>query len=150
MIPINTTCVSGVAISEIDGKTKLLVMKRAKEGFWCHVAGKIEQGETAWQAIAREFFEETGIVVSRLYNSEFVEQFYEASLNTIMVVPSFVVMCPPDQAVTINVEHTEYCWCSLEEAKSLVPFPNQKKLYDHVWQHFVLSQPSDYMLIELT
>lgn len=150
MIPINTTCVSGVAISHVDGETRLLIMKRAKEGFWCHVAGKIEQGETGWQAIVREFFEETGIVVNRLYNSEFIEQFYEAHLNKIMVVPSFVVMCPPDQVVTINHEHTEYRWCSLEEAKSLVPFPNQKILYDHLWQHFVLSQPSDYMLIKLS
>ena len=45
MIPINNSIVSGVAISEIDGETKMLLMKRVKGGFWCHVAGSMEEGE---------------------------------------------------------------------------------------------------------
>ncbi|MFL7052984.1 NUDIX domain-containing protein, partial [Vibrio cyclitrophicus] len=63
MIPLNTSIVSGVAISEIDGQMKMLLMKRVKGEFWCHVAGSIEAGETGWQAIVREFEEETQIKV---------------------------------------------------------------------------------------
>jgi dATP pyrophosphohydrolase len=44
MIPIRCKAVSGVALSTIDGETKLLVMKRVKGGFWCHVAGTVEAG----------------------------------------------------------------------------------------------------------
>ncbi len=40
MIPIRCKTVSGVALSTIDGETKLLVMKRVKGGFWCHVAAR--------------------------------------------------------------------------------------------------------------
>ena len=45
MIPIRCKAISGVALSTIDGETKLLVMKRVKGGFWCHVAGTVEAGE---------------------------------------------------------------------------------------------------------
>ncbi len=102
MIPIRCKAVSGVALTTVDGETRLLVMKLVKGGFWCHVAGTVEAGETGWQTIIREFGEETGIKVTELYNGQYLEQFYEASLNTVEVVPVFVVYCPPNQAVTLN------------------------------------------------
>lgn len=149
MIPISAAVVSGVALSNIGGQTKMALMKRSKEGFWCHVAGKIEDGETGWQAIIREFFEETQIVVRELYSAEYLEQFYVASDNRIDVVPAFVVFCPPEQKIMLNAEHTEYRWCTLDEAMGLVPYPNQKKLYEHIWRYFVLEAPSDFLKVDL-
>ncbi|CAH7190949.1 Nudix hydrolase domain-containing protein [Vibrio chagasii] len=137
MIPLNTSIVAGVALSEIDGQTKMLLMKRMKGGYWCHVAGSIEAGETGWQAIVREFEEETKIEAKALYNAQFLEQFYEANVNVIQLIPIFAVLCPPNQAVELNHEHTEYRWCSLEEAKALAPFPNQHAVYEHIWSYFV-------------
>lgn len=137
MIPLNTSIVAGVALSEIDGQTKMLLMKRVKGGYWCHVAGSIEAGETGWQAIVREFEEETKIEAKALYNAQFLEQFYEANVNVIQLIPIFAVLCPPNQAVEFNHEHTEYRWCSLEEAKALAPFPNQHAVYEHIWSYFV-------------
>ena len=133
MIPLNTSIVSGVALSKIDGEVKILLMKRVKGGFWCHVAGSIEEDETGIDAIIREFKEETQIEVSNLFNAQFLEQFYEASVNVIQLIPVFVVMCPPEQEVVLNEEHTEYKWCSLEEALELAPFPNQHAVFKHVW-----------------
>lgn len=137
MIPLNTSIVSGVALSKIDGEVKILLMKRVKGGFWCHVAGSIEEDETGIDAIIREFKEETQIEVSSLYNAQFLEQFYEASVNVIQLIPVFVVMCSPEQEVVLNEEHTEYKWCSLEEALELAPFPNQHAVFKHVWSYFV-------------
>lgn len=137
MIPLNTSIVSGVALSKIDGEVKMLLMKRVKGGFWCHVAGSIEEDETGIDAIVREFKEETQIEASNLYNAQFLEQFYEASVNVIQLIPVFVVMCPPEQEVVLNEEHTEYKWCSLEEALELAPFPNQHAVFKHVWSYFV-------------
>lgn len=137
MIPVNTSIVSGVALSEIDGEMKLLLMKRVKGGFWCHVAGSIESGETGIEAIVREFQEETQIQVSNLYNAQYLEQFYEPNVNVIELIPVFVALCSPKQEVTLNDEHTEYKWCSLEEALELAPFPNQHGVYKHVWSYFV-------------
>ncbi|MGR6839737.1 NUDIX hydrolase [Aliivibrio wodanis] len=137
MIPLNSSVVSGVALSKIDGEVKMLLMKRVKGGFWCHVAGSIEDDETGIDTIVREFKEETQIEVSNLYNAQFLEQFYEASVNVIQLIPVFVVMCPPEQEVVLNEEHTEYKWCSLEEAVELAPFPNQHAVFKHVWSYFV-------------
>ncbi|OOF33161.1 NUDIX hydrolase [Salinivibrio costicola] len=137
MIPVNTSVVSGVALSRIEGEIKMLLMKRVKGGFWCHVAGSIEAGETGVDAIVREFSEETQITVADLYNAQFLEQFYEASVNVIELIPVFVVMCDDNQAITLNDEHTDYRWCSLDEAKALAPYPNQHAVYDHVWAYFV-------------
>ena len=125
-------------------------MERAKEGFWCHVAGKIENDEKAWETIIREFREETKIEVCELYNAECLEQFYEAETNRIMLIPAFVVFCPPNQKVILNEEHTEFKWCTLNEAKVLASFPNQKRLYIHVWEHFVTNKPSKLMAINFS
>ena len=150
MFSINTSVVSGVAISEINGEKKILLLKRTTEKFWCHVAGGIETDEFAWQAIIREFFEETGIAVKELFSAETTEQFYDASKDQYMIVPSFVVICEPNQTVKLNNEHTDFLWCSLSEALKLVPYPGQKNLYLHVWKYFIDSAPSDYMNINIS
>ena len=150
MIPLNTSIVSGVALSEIEGQMKMLLMKRVKGGFWCHVAGSIENNETGWQAIVREFKEETAIDVEALYNAQFLEQFYEHYSNVIELIPVFAVVCLPNQEVTLNEEHTEYRWCTLEEAKQLAPFPNQHAVYDHIWRYFVEKEPNPLYRVKLS
>ncbi|MEZ9487216.1 NUDIX hydrolase [Vibrio breoganii] len=150
MIPVNTSIVSGVALSKIDGETKMLLMKRVKGGFWCHVAGSIEHDETAVEAIIREFDEETQIQVTDLYNAQFLEQFFEASVNVIELIPVFVVLCSVNQEVDLNDEHTEYKWCSLSEALELAPFPNQHAVYKHVWSYFVDRPINPLYRVELT
>jgi len=150
MIPIRSAVVSGVALSVIDGQTKMLLMKRTKGCFWCHVAGSIEPDEKGWQTIIREFREETEIKVTELYNGQYLEQFYESNLNTIEMIPVFVVYCKPNQTIIINHEHTEYKWCLLSEAIELAEFPGQKLLYEHIWNNFVESKPSKLMRVKVT
>lgn len=137
MIPISSSIVSGVALSNIDGEMKMLLMKRVKGDFWCHVAGTIETGESAVQAIIREFQEETKLQVKQLYNAQYLEQFFEAKVNVIQLIPVFVVLCEPKAQIILNHEHIEYKWCSLQEALTHAPFPNQHAVYKHVWSYFV-------------
>lgn len=137
MIPIQASHVSGVAISQIGGIPKMLLLKRVKGGYWCHVGGEIEAGELGWQTILRELNEETQIENVELHTADYLEQFYEARKNRIMVIPCFVMFCEPNQSVVLNCEHTEYRWCTLDEAKQLAPFVNQHQLYEHVWANFV-------------
>ncbi|MGE6080437.1 DNA mismatch repair protein MutT, partial [Aeromonas veronii] len=67
MIPIRCKAVSGVALTTVDGETKLLVMKRVKGGFWCHVAGTVEAGGNRWETIFWGVGGETGIRGTRTY-----------------------------------------------------------------------------------
>ncbi|RKF17436.1 NUDIX domain-containing protein [Alginatibacterium sediminis] len=149
MIPLNTSIVSGVALSRVDGETKMLLMKRVKGEFWCHVAGSIEGSELGWQAIIREFKEETQIEVGSLYSAHFMEQFFEPQVNVIQFIPVFVVLCRDNQAVILNDEHTHYRWCSLEQAKALTPFPGQHALYDHIWSYFVDNKPNAMLKLDI-
>ena len=149
MIPIRLLVVSGVALSKINGEIKILLMKRNKGGFWCHVAGKVEVGEKAWQAIIREFYEETAIDVKQLYSADYLEQFYEAMLNVIEMIPVFVVYCEENQKIILNEEHSEYIWCSLDEALEKVVFGGQKKLYQYIWDNFVKRQAVELLKIDL-
>ena len=75
MIPIRSVVVSAVLLSKIAGEIKLLLMKRVKGDCWCHVAGKVEENETASQAILREIKEETAIQPQRLLSADYIEQF---------------------------------------------------------------------------
>ena len=43
MIPIRSVVVSAVLLSKIESEIKLLLMKRVKGDYWCHVAGKVEE-----------------------------------------------------------------------------------------------------------
>lgn len=147
MIPIRSIVVSAVLLSEIEGELKILLMKRVKGNFWCHVAGKVEDGETASQAILREIKEETAIQVKHLFSADYLEQFYEPSLNVIEVIPAFVGFCQPEQVVCLNHEHTAYQWCSLSEAKTLAVFSNQRRLYDFVWDNFAVQSPLELLRI---
>ena len=142
MIPMRSIVVSAVLLSKIDGEWKMLLMKRVKGDFWCHVAGKIEATETASQAILREILEETAIQPQQLFSADYLEQFYEPHLNVIEIIPAFVAICSDDQTVILNDEHTEYRWCSLTQAHDLALFSNQRKLYDFIWENFVLQKPS--------
>lgn len=141
MIPIRSIVVSAVLLSEIEGELKMLLMKRVKGNFWCHVAGKVETNETAYDAILREILEETKIEPVSLFNADYLEQFYESTLNVIEMIPAFVAFCQPNQCVQLNHEHTAYQWCSLAEAQALSVFANQRKLYDFVWENFVMRVP---------
>lgn len=149
MIPIRSIIVSAVLLAKIDGEFKILLMKRVKGDFWCHVAGKIEANESGTEAILREIKEETGIQPQQLFSADYLEQFYEPSLNVIEMIPAFVAFCDDEQVVVLNEEHTEYRWCSLAEAKAFVVFSNQRKLYDFIWENFVEQLPEKLLKIDL-
>ena len=57
-----------------------LVLKRAKtkmyEHIWQGVAGKIEDGETSWEAATRELKEETGLAPLKIFVADHVSKFY--------------------------------------------------------------------------
>lgn len=146
-VPVNTSVVSCVVITKSGDEGRILLLKRVKGGFWCHVAGKVKEEETASEAIRREIREELSIEAESLYSADFIEQFYDMENNCITFVTAFVAQVKPGTRIILNEEHTEYKWCSVEEAKALVSYPNQKGLYDYVWSNFLTSKPADLLKI---
>ena len=71
-VPIRSFSIAAFICKKEKNTGKYLILKRCSEflnNSWQMVSGRIEKGETAWQAALREIKEETGIVPDRLYSS---------------------------------------------------------------------------------
>ena len=150
-IPIKAFISSVVAIREIERAWQILLLKRTQtlEGEWCQIAGKIEPGETAWQAALRELQEEAGLTPMAFYSADICEQFYEADRDAITVGPVFVAIIDPDHNVTLNAEHSDFQWVSFAVAIDLVPFGGQRRVLRWIEEEFVNRQPSRHLQISI-
>ena len=117
-------------------------MQRSKgflAGLWCQVTGKVEAGETHWEAATREVIEETGLQPSKLYSADFCDFFYEPTSNTIEAIPIFVAIVPNDADVKLNDENTAYRWVDLLEAIDLVPFVGHRQALREIHYDFMIN-----------
>jgi dihydroneopterin triphosphate diphosphatase len=149
-IPVKCSAVAVVLIRKSAAGHELLLLRRTQSlsGEWCHIAGGIEAGETAWQAALREVLEETGLVPRELYSGDVCEQFYEAERNAISFLPVFVGFVGADEKVILNREHSEFCWVDFKMARSLVTFGGQRNVLRHIETEFVERSPSKHLLID--
>ena len=150
-LPIRCYGVSAFLLKKDNGDYRVLLLKRTRavQGIWAGVSGKIEEGEKAWQAILREIKEETGLTPEKLYSADTCEQFYEIDKDSIWIAPVFVAYVSDNAAVTINEEHSEFGWFTLEEAMLKVPFTGQRRILRHIQEEFVQRRPVDWLLIDI-
>ena len=92
-IPIKCFSASAVLLKYENDNAKVLLLRRNVGSIfgneWCRIAGDIEKGETAWQAILREIKEEIGLQPEILYSANICEQYYRPDLECISVLPVF-------------------------------------------------------------
>lgn len=141
--------VSLVAIRQVGPEWQVLLLERTQSlaGTWCQVAGKLELGETAWQAALRELREETGLVPQTLYSADICEQFYEADRDAITMAPVFLAIIEADDQVVLNEEHSAFQWLSFDAAVDLVSFGGQRRVLRRVEDEFVARRPSAHLKI---
>jgi 8-oxo-dGTP pyrophosphatase MutT (NUDIX family) len=120
--------VEAVIFRRNGGVTEYLLLKRLpeKNGFWQPVTGGVEEGETREQALHREVMEETGVenmvaVIEGLYYFEFSDpDLYQEYVYGVEVSPS--------EEIALNgKEHSEYRWCSFQEALQLLHWKENKE-----------------------
>jgi uncharacterized protein len=116
---------AGILLLSKEGR--VLLLRRSEvgdaEGLWALPGGKIEDGESAESAAARETFEETsyrvghaGMLLMRRVRDE-VD--YTTFLKTI-----------DDEFVPkLNEEHTSFAWVLPEEALFNIPLPAPTAIY---------------------
>tara|TARA_B100001758_G_scaffold119888_1_gene102969 strand:+ start:357 stop:818 length:462 start_codon:yes stop_codon:yes gene_type:complete len=108
---------------------RFLLLKRAKtkvyEHLWQGVAGKIEVGETSWEAAIRELKEETGFEPVRIFVADHVSKFYEAHGDWVNMVPVFGIEVD-DEEVILSDEHCEFKWVDFNTAHQTLIWSGQK------------------------
>lgn len=131
------------------GNVLYCIFKREDLDIWQFIAGGGEEGEPPIIAAKRESFEEASISENCQYKE--LESMCYVSVNNfskkarehwgkkyVIPVYSFAVELSSN-GICISHEHTEYCWCTYEEALNLLHFDldktalyelNERILYD--------------------
>ncbi|CAM3438697.1 NUDIX domain-containing protein [Deinococcus saxicola] len=108
----------GALVSDGDGRV-LLARTTKWRGLWGVPGGKVDWGETLLDAVAREFREETGLI---LRDVEYA-QTQEAVLSPEFHKPSHMLLFDyfartDSVQIMPNEEIAEWAWVTLEEAAS--------------------------------
>jgi len=109
-----------------------LILKRAFEkpyaSQWRMVAGKVETGETAWQAGLRELREETSLKPALFWTIPSTNNFYNHEDDEIVQIPAFAAQISNKSNIVLNEEHTEYRWINSSEIDAYIKWPEQRRL----------------------
>jgi dATP pyrophosphohydrolase len=105
------------------------------------VSGHLEAGEKAWECAARELLEETGLRPLHFYQASYVNRFYLAASDEIVLSPVFAAHVAADAPVVLSGEHTDYAWVGYDEARRRYPWPGQRKAIEVIRDQFVQGSP---------
>jgi dihydroneopterin triphosphate diphosphatase len=127
------------------GGEEWLVLKRAPHihlgGTWQMVSGHLEAGEKAYECAVRELFEETGLRPLHFYQASYVNRFYLAGSDEIVLSPVFAAEVAAHATVDLSEEHTDYSWVSYDEARRRYPWPGQRKAIEVIRAQFLEGSP---------
>lgn len=115
-----------------DSGPEFLLFQRAKgkvyQDQWRMIGGKVEQGETYWQAALRELKEETGLSPKTFWTLPDINTFYEHKTDLILHIPAFAAEIETGQKPVLDDEHTRFTWIKAENIDSFIQWPEQKRL----------------------
>ena len=110
------------------------------EHLWQGVAGKIEKGEKAWEAVPRELNEATGLDPVRIFIADHVSRFYETHGDRVNLVPVFGIEVD-NMDVILSKEHCEFQWLDYKTARKRLVWNGQKEGIKNVFE--MLSSDDD-------
>jgi dihydroneopterin triphosphate diphosphatase len=127
------------------GPEEWLVLKRAPHihlgGTWQMVSGHLEAGEKAYECAVRELQEETGLRPLHFYQASYVNRFYLAASDEIVLSPVFAAEVAAEATVDLSEEHVDYAWVLYDEARRRYPWPGQRKAIEVIRAQFLEGSP---------
>lgn len=116
------------------GNREYAIFRRADDSRWQGISGGGEDGETILESALREGYEEAGLPqatnlyrldsVSYIPSSEFKAS--EIWGDKVVVVPMYFFGGYYDGEIKLSHEHSEFKWCSFDEATNLMYWHDQK------------------------
>ncbi len=115
------------------GFVEFLILKRSTDKIyaneWRMVGGKVEEGETYWEAALRELDEELSEKPLQFWTVPSVNTFYEHKTDTIHHIPVFAARLESgDYRIKLNDEHSGYLWITSSQIDEYIYWPEQKRL----------------------
>jgi 8-oxo-dGTP pyrophosphatase MutT (NUDIX family) len=134
------------------GKIRYLLLKTNPErgGFWQPITGGLEEGETKIEALKREIREETGItnIIKIIENVHYYEvldpsliEYFKRHGHAYTHVKEYafgVEVSSDEEVILDEKEHSEFKWCSFQEALNLMRYKGYKdalKKLDRILSH---------------
>uniref|UniRef100_A0A832I217 NUDIX domain-containing protein n=1 Tax=Eiseniibacteriota bacterium TaxID=2212470 RepID=A0A832I217_UNCEI len=122
---------------------------RRLAGVWQPVTGKIERGERALEAAAREVREETGLDGLRWWALETVSLYFDAAAGAVVALPLFAAEAPQEARVARSREHDAHAWLSARAAGARFLWEAQRRGLEAVRRE-VLARPRLAAALEVT
>ena len=133
----------GIKALFVNDENKVLVLKANPDDFkaetpvhWDLPGGRVEKGHSIEKTLAKEIEEELGIPGSEII----VERDFHLDISSMRIpvdngdvgLVLLVKQCrlARERAFTLNFEHTEYKWVSIQAAKELLSFKFSKGFID--------------------
>ncbi len=127
-----------IVFRKVNNSYEFLLLKRIPEkgGFWQAITGGLEDGESIERAIMREIKEESQITeIKRLIKKVDFHQFESQTHKEPKGIwlSEFVFGAEVDKNTEVNIsnniykEHTEFKWCTFEEALELLKWDSNKE-----------------------
>jgi len=133
---------------------RYLVLKRSEDkpysGQWRMVGGKVERGETAWQAGLRELKEETGCQPLNFWTLPSINHFYDHTSDSIFQIPAFAAEIPKNSKIRLNAEHNSCKWITVNEITHYIKWPEQERLMRLLHKILTRQQIIEDWIIEIT
>ncbi len=126
-----------------------LLLRRTEErgGFWQGVTGAPEEGEDVVDAARRELLEETGYSPQLITQTglsytldiaEVVDNVFSQDIREIPEYVFFTIIDTPEDPVIDLIEHTQWNWCSFDEALEILHWKTNKDAL--VYVHSMLEE----------
>ena len=136
-----------------ESRAEYLLLKRADDqkygGQWRMIAGKVETGETYWQAALRELYEETQLKPVKFWTIPSMNNFYEHQSDAILTIPAFAAEIDRDDSITLDREHSEATWYTIDQAVDHIHWPEQRRLIKLLNDIVISNQILDDWLVSL-
>ncbi len=124
---------AGFVIYFLDSDGPLyLLLRSSSDGYWGFPKGKLDSDERDLQAARRELLEETGIYDFDMpagFEQTIAYRFMRNGREFHKTVRYFLARAA-SRDVTISVEHSEYDWFAIENARKRIIFDNLRGVLD--------------------
>jgi dATP pyrophosphohydrolase len=119
-----------------NGMVQFLLLQRHKEvpmgGTWHGIHGKIDPNETALESAKRAVLTATGLIVTKSYSADYINQFFDPESDSIILAPVFAFTTGVSSRINLSEEYVDYAWCETEEATARLLFSGQRWAVRHI------------------